>query len=171
MHKWMRVIGMMLPLVGTAAVADLQAQAENPACGLLTEADLKQATGRDYDAASPGDAMGEGAGGGASCQWGDPAGQDLPMVSVVFIPTKGKKSYTEVSRAFKAQPGCTREPAPGVGSDAFVETCPRDRGPVVYFRKGANDGIVQVDVIKSASPASVKQTAVALAKAVVGHMP
>jgi hypothetical protein len=161
-----------LPLIGTAPGSDLRAQgAGNPACGLLTAADLEQATRQAYDAASPGDEMGQGAGGGASCQWGDPAGQDLPMISVVLIPSNGKKSYTQVSRGFKAQPGCVREPVSGVGDDAFVETCPRGRGPAVYFRKGTNDGIVQVDVIKPATPASVKPKAIALAKAVVTHMP
>jgi hypothetical protein len=90
---------------------------------------------------------------------------------VVFIPSNGKKSYTEVSRGFKSLPGCTREPLSGLGEDAFVETCPRDRGPVVYFRKGANDGVVQMDAVKPATPASVKPTAIALVKAVVTHMP
>jgi len=172
MHEWMRTMVLALPLIGTVAGADLQAQgAGNPACGLLTAADFEQATGQAYDDASPGDEMGEGAGGGASCQWGDPAGQGLPMISVVFIPSNGRKSYTEVSRGFKAQPGCVREPVSGLGDDAFVETCPRDRGPAVYFRKGKNDGIVQVDVIKPATPASVKPKAIALAKAVVTHLP
>src|SRR6476661_1600536 len=98
MHEWMRTMVLALPLIGTVAGADLQAQgAGNPACGLLTAADFEQATGQAYDDASPGDEMGEGAGGGASCQWGDPAGQGLPMISVVFIPSNGRKSYTEVS--------------------------------------------------------------------------
>jgi hypothetical protein len=172
MHEWMRTVVLALPLIGMAPGSDLHAQgAGNPACGLLTAADLQQATGVTYDAPSPGDGMGEGAGGGASCQWGDPVGQDLPMISVVFIPSNGKKGYTEMSRAFKPQPGCAREPVPGLGDDAFVETCPRGRGPTVYFRKGKNDGVVQVDVIKSATPASVKPKAIALAKAVVTHMP
>jgi hypothetical protein len=69
------MIVLALPLIATAAGSDLRAQgAGNPACGLLTAADLAQATGKSYDAPSPGDGMGEGAGGGASCQWGDPAG-------------------------------------------------------------------------------------------------
>jgi hypothetical protein len=172
MHEWMRMSVLALPLIATVAGSNLRAQgAGNPACDLLTAADLQQATGQSYDAPSPGDGMGEGAGGGASCQWGDPAGQDLPMISVVFIPSNGKKGYTEVSRGFKAQPGCAREPVSGLGDDGFVETCPGGRGPTVYFRKGRNDGIVQVDVIKPATPASVKPKAIALAKAVVTHLP
>jgi hypothetical protein len=172
MHEWTRTIVLALPLIGTAPGSVLQAQGiGNPACGLLTAADLEQATGQAYDAPSPGDEMGQGAGGGASCQWGDPVGQGLPMISVVFIPSNGKKSYTEASRGLKGQPGCAREPVSGVGEDAFVETCLSGRGPTVYFRKGKNDGVVQVDVIKPATPASVKPKAIALAKAVVTHMP
>src|SRR6476469_363280 len=87
-----------LPLIAAPAVPDVHAQgADNPACALLTAADLEHATGHAYDEPSPGDDMGQGAGGGASCQWGDPVGANLPMVSVVFIPLNGKKSYTEVS--------------------------------------------------------------------------
>jgi hypothetical protein len=172
MLEWMRTISSVLPLIGLAAVADLQGQeAGNPACSLLTAADLKQATGQNYDEASPGDEMGEGAGGGASCQWGDPGSAGLPMVSVVLIPSNGKKSYTEVSRSFKAQPGCVREPVSGLGDGGFVESCTRARGPVVRFKKGANDALVQLDARKSATPASVKSTAIALAKAVATHMP
>ena len=171
MREWMRTSILVLYLIGAAAVADLEAQAAgNPACSLLTAADLKQATGRDYDDASPGDEMGQGAGGGASCQWGDPVSGGLPMVSVVFIPSNGKKSYTEVSRSFKALPGCVREPVSGLGDNAFVESCPRDRGPVIRFKKGANDAIVQLDAGESGTPASVKSTAIALAKAVATHM-
>jgi hypothetical protein len=170
MYKWMRAMALVgLPLFG---VADLRAQATgNPACALLTAADLKQATGQAYDAPSPGDDMGQGAGGGASCQWGEPFDQTLPMISVVLIPSNGKKGYTEATRGFKARPGCAREPVPGVGDDAYVETCEAGRGPVVYFRKGKNDGLVQVDAVKPAVPASVKPKAIALAKAVVEHMP
>ena len=172
MREWKRTIVLVLPLIGAAVVADLKAQeAGNPACSLLTAADFKQATGQSYDEASPGDDMGEGAGGGASCQWGDPGSAGLPMVSVVLIPSNGKKSYTEVSRSFKAQPGCVREPVSGLGDAAFVESCPRNRGPVVRFRKGANDAIVQLDARKSSTAASVKATAVALAKAVATHLP
>jgi hypothetical protein len=93
------------------------------------------------------------------------------MISVVFIPSNGKKGYTEASRGVKAQPGCARESVSGLGDEAFVETCSRDRGPTVYFRKGKNDGIVQVDVTKAATAGSVKPKAIALAKAVVIHMP
>jgi hypothetical protein len=47
MHEWTLTLVLALPLVGTVAGADLQAQgAGNPACGLLTAADLGQATGR-----------------------------------------------------------------------------------------------------------------------------
>lgn len=167
-----RMVAFMLLLVGSAAGADLQAQATgNPACALLTPADLKQATGQAYDDPSPGDDMGQGAGGGASCQWGDAMSPNLPMISVVFIPSAAGKSYTQARRANKAQPGCVREPVSGVGDAAFVETCPRDRGPAVFFQKGRNDGLVQLDAVKPATPASVKPKAIALAKAVVSHMP
>lgn len=173
MHKWMRAMAPVgLILFGAGGASGLQAQATgNPACALLTAADLKQATGQAYDGPSPGDDMGQGAGGGASCQWGEPFDQTLPMISVVLIPSNGKKGYTEATRGFKARPGCAREPVSGVGDDAYVETCEAGRGPVVYFRKGKNDGLVQVDAVKPAAPASVKPKAIALAKAVVMHMP
>jgi hypothetical protein len=49
------------------------------------------------------------------------------MISVVFIPSNGKKGYTEVSRGFKAQPGCVREP---------TVTGLRVRGDRFYFNLG-----------------------------------
>ena len=44
--------------------------AQNPACALLTPAEIRTITGfPGYQNPSPGDAPGEGAGGGASCQY------------------------------------------------------------------------------------------------------
>jgi hypothetical protein len=93
------------------------------------------------------------------------------MVSVVFIPAGGKKSYTELSRGLTPH-GCAHEPVSGVGDAAFVEICQdRDNGPTVYFRKGGNDGVVQIDLVKPATPASLTPEVITLAKAVATHMP
>jgi hypothetical protein len=161
-----------LPLIGAASAGSLQAQAAgNPACKLLTAADLKRATGQAYGGPTPAGELGQAAGGGVSCYWGDLVNEAPPMVSVVFIPASGKKSYTEVSRGITPH-GCAHEPVSGIGDAAFVEICQGgDNGPIVYFRKGGNDGVVQIDVVKPATPASIKPEVIALAKAVATHMP
>jgi hypothetical protein len=161
-----RTMILTLALLGTAAALRAQS-APNPACALLTAADLQKATGKSYDNGDEGDPMGEGAGGGASCQWGDPVGRGAPMISVVYIPAKGGTGYTEISRSRNARPGCTRETVSGLGDAAYIETCPKDRGPVAYIKAGANDLIVQMDAVAPATAASLKPTLIAVAKAAV----
>jgi hypothetical protein len=49
MPQRIRAMLFALPLIGAAAAANLQAQAAgNPACKLLTAADLRRATGQAY---------------------------------------------------------------------------------------------------------------------------
>jgi hypothetical protein len=161
-----RTMILAVALLGSAAA--LQAQsAPNPACGLLTAAGLKKITGKSYDEGSAGDAMGEGAGGGASCQWGEPGSTGPAMISVVYIPAKGGNGYTEIYRGRTPRPGCQREPVSALGDAAFIESCPKDRGPVAYIKVGANDLIVQMDVLPPGTAASVKPTLIAVAKAAV----
>jgi hypothetical protein len=164
-----RTMILTIVLLGTAVAASQAQSASNPACGLLTGAELQKITGKAYDEGDEGDAMGEGAGGGASCQWGDPVGRGAPMVSVVYIPSKGGKGYTEINRASKMLPGCKREPVSGLGDEAHIETCSKGRGPVAYIKAGANDLIVQMDAIAPATALSVKPTLIAVAKAVVAR--
>jgi hypothetical protein len=154
-------------LLGTGTAALPAQSVPNPACALLSAADLQKATGKSYDEGDEGDPMGEGAGGGASCQWGDPVGRGAPMISVVYIPAKGGKGYTEINRERKMLPGCKREPVSGLGDEAFIETCPKNRGPTAFIKAGANDLVVQMDAIAPATAASVKPALLAVAKTVV----
>jgi hypothetical protein len=140
----------------------------NPACALLSTAEVRRATAKNYDDGSEGDALGEGAGGGASCQWGVPSfrpGADLPLLSLVFIPKPPNGSHTEKALKAKPFPGCTRETLRGIGDLAFVETCERSRGPVAYVKTGPNDLIVQADPEEGKPLASAKPVIIAVAKA------
>jgi hypothetical protein len=156
-----------MALLGSAAATAQAQSAPNPACALLTAADLQKITGKSYDPGDEGDAMGDGAGGGASCQWGDPGTSGPPMISVVYIPANGGKGYTEINRSRPPRPGCEREPASGLGDAAYIDSCPKDRGPAAYIKVGANDLIVQMDVRAPGTAASVKPTLIAVSKAAV----
>jgi hypothetical protein len=143
-------------------------EAANPACSLLTDQEIRMASGRDYRPGSPGDELGEGAGGGASCQWGGSSftpGESRPLLSLVFIPPSDRGSYTEGSLKMAPRKGCTRETLPGVGDVAFVESCERGRGPAAYVKAGPNDLIVQADPEEGKPPASARAVVVAVAKA------
>jgi hypothetical protein len=175
-----RVVALALAIqLAPALAAGLAAQGGpggaaggNPACTLLTPAEVEAATGRDYDQASPGDAMGEGAGGGASCQWGGASfipGKEQPLLSVVFIPAQPRGSYTEFSLEQKPMKGCTRETLRGIGDLGFIETCERSRGPVAYIKAGPNDLIVQADPEEGKPAASARPVVVALAKSAVAR--
>jgi hypothetical protein len=161
--------GILLALATYAvpALATLGHAQDNPACTLLTLDEVRSASGQNYDDASPGDELGQGIGGGASCQWGGPSfvpGKGTPMLSLVVIPNKNG-SYT--ARALKAATpkGCTREKLSGVGELAFLETCEKSRGPVAYANAGEWDLVVQIDAEPPATAASVKAPIIAVAKA------
>jgi hypothetical protein len=142
---------------------------DNPACSLLTLDEIRSASGQDYDDASPGDELGQGIGGGASCQWGGPSfvpGKGTPMLSLVVIPNKNG-SYTANALKRTPQKGCTREKLTDVGEAAFLETCEKSRGPVAYANAGKWDLVVQIDAEPPATAASVKAPITAVAKAAV----
>jgi hypothetical protein len=126
-------------LLGPARLTAAGAQAPaNPACTLLSTAEIQAATGTNYHQGSEGDALGEGAGGGASCQWGGLSlvpGESRPLLSLVVIPPGERGSYTQARLEAKPREGCTRETAPGIGDLAFVESCDKSRGPVAYVRR------------------------------------
>ncbi len=163
--------------LGGASITELGAQAGppaggpgNPACTLLTAAEIRAATGRDYDKPSPGDAPGEGIGGGASCQWGGPSftpGPELPLLSVVLIPPRQGGSYTQLSLSRPPMRGCARETLRGIGDLGYLEICERGRGAVAYIKAGRNDVIVQADPVSDKPPASSRPVVLALAKTVV----
>jgi hypothetical protein len=156
------------PVNRTAAAAQVSRPSANPACALLTTAEVRSATGRDYGTGSPGDELGEGLGGGASCQWGGPSfrpGDDLPLLSLVVIPNPPNGSHTEKALKVKPFTGCARETLRGVGDLAFIEICERGRGAVAYVKAGRNDLVVAGDPAKGKPPASAKPVIVAVAKA------
>jgi hypothetical protein len=162
-------------VIAFLAASELRAQSggPTPACALLTVDDVRKATGRsEYPRSSDGDQLGEGAGGGSSCQYGGSSfapGPHAPMVSFVLIPGK---NWTKTSRGFKLAQGCTREDVKGVGEDAFFESCPTRsrRGPPLYAKVGTNDIIVQMDVEPPATVESTKQLVIAVAKAAVAKL-
>ena len=139
-------------------------------CSLLSAADVKRITGRtNYDPADRGD-PGDGVGGGDPCTWShlsrgaaDPA---PPTVSVVAITPNQRGRYFDFKKTYKLAPGCAREAVPGLGVDAFVETCPRDPELPVYLRGSKQDVVVGVEVKPIGTPAQAKAVAIALAKAV-----
>jgi hypothetical protein len=140
-----------------------------PACGLLTVAQVRTIAGSPtYPDFVDGDAEGEGAGGGSSCQYGGESmapGGSPPLISVVLI--KGK-DWTRRTRAFKLAAGCRRDTVAGVGDDAFFQVCPATqvkRSPPLYVKAGTADLIVQMDVQPPATRESVQQVVIALARA------
>ncbi len=179
MHPIIRSAAVLLTIeLGASVATGLAAQggapsspsSSNPACALLTAEEIRAATGRDYDRPTPGDDMGEGIGGGASCQWGGPSfmpGEARPLLSVVFIPPGSRGSYTESSLQRPPMKGCTRETLRGVGDLGYLEICERDRGAVAYIKAGRNDVMVQADPEEGKPPASSRPVVLALAKTVV----
>lgn len=171
-----RILALLLAAGAIPAVAVQSAEGQGaapptPACALLTVAEVRSITGnKNYPTRMNGDPEGQGAGGGSSCQYGgynmDPE-PDPPLLSLILI--KGK-NHTERSRGFPLPPGCRRETVPGVGQDAFFETCPDPnpiRTPRFYVKAGTNDLMVQIDIISPATPESMRQIVIAIAKAAV----
>lgn len=160
----------VLPAVSAQAPSGQAASAPTPACALLSVAEVREITGRrEYPDHVDGDPDGEGAGGGSSCQYGgatfNPADK-APLLSLVLI--RGK-NWTERSRGFPLAAGCRREAVTGVGDDAYFASCPASRSKrsaPLYVKAGTNDLILQLDVEPPATEASVRQTLIALARAV-----
>jgi hypothetical protein len=171
----MRQIVPMATAVLTAVMAsqasNTQAQ-EAPirACALLSATEIRKLTAQqDYSDGEEGDAPGEGLGGGSSCGYGLP-GDWPPRLAVVLIPAHGGEGWTRRRRGVKLYEGCKREQLSGIGDDAFAELCPKDSGPTVYAKAGGYDVVVQLKVVAPATAASVKPTAVAVAKAAVAKL-
>ncbi|PYP76040.1 MAG: hypothetical protein DMD35_19630 [Gemmatimonadetes bacterium] len=164
-------IAMMASSVGTAPLTAQRASraAKVDPCSLLSVADVKRITGKtNYDPADRGD-PGDGIGGGDPCTYShlgrgaaDPA---PPTVSVIAIAPNQRGRYFDWYKKQNARAGCTREPIPGLGLDAFAETCARAPELPVYLRGGTYDVVVGVEVKPVGSPAQAKAVAIALAKA------
>jgi hypothetical protein len=179
MYTLARTLLFLAPVLVCGAFSELSVgeQAKNaptPACALLSVAEIRKITGRDnYPDFVDGDPLGEGAGGGSSCQYGGESfmpGDHPPMLSLVLIPGKG---WTERSRSFKLREGCKRESVAGVGDDAFFESCPNPklkRSAPLYVKVGTSDLIVQLDIKAPATEASARTTVIAVAKAAVAKL-
>jgi len=143
----------------------------NPACALLTDQEVDQATGLNFDPGEAFDKVGQGVFGGATCLWGGVWNQDsaksLPQIGVSFIPPKPQGSNTEYYKARKPDAGCTRQALQGVGDLAFADTCQGTLLSVrVYLKAGRNDVFLSVDLIDKRHQLSWAQpVAIALAKA------
>ena len=152
--------------------------AQNPACAVLTADEVKSITGfSGYGRPSPGDPPGEGAGGGASCQFsapefavdakGNAVQQKGPLLSIVLIEGKNYTKTVPIAR------GCRKEAAPGVGDEAFFEVCPDSRlqrTPPLYVKAGTKDLILQMDVEKPDTDSSLRPKVIALAKAAAAKL-
>ena len=154
--------------------------APNPACALLTPAEIRSLTGfPGYQNPSPGDAPGEGAGGGASCQYSKPlfpaidaSGKPVPsgkgpMLSIVLIDGK---DYTRTARL---GPGCTKESVSGVGDEAHFVVCASSRVPrtaPLYVKAGSKDLIVQLDIEPPDTEAAMRPKTIAIAKAAAAKL-
>jgi hypothetical protein len=153
---------------------------QNPACALLTVAEVRSVSGfSGYGEPSPGDPPGQGAGGGASCQYSAPdfPGVDArgnalprqkgPLLSVVLIDGK---DYTRTAPIAK---GCKKEAVAGVGDEAYFEVCPTSRlsrTSPLYVKAGTKDLIVQMDIEAPDTEASLRPKVIALAKAAVAKL-
>lgn len=159
----------------------LQARAgasQNPACAILTVAEIRSLTGfPGYRSPSPGDPPGQGAGGGASCQFestgptvdarGNPVNLKGPLLSIVLIEGK---NYT---RTAAVRTGCKREPVPGVGDMAYFEVCPSriaSRTPPLYVKAGSKDLILQMDIDTPETDTSMRPKVIAVAKAAAAKL-
>lgn len=151
---------------------------QNPACTVLTAEEIRNITGfPGYRSPSPGDPAGEGAGGGASCQFegvgptvdakGNPVDLKGPLLSIVLIEGKNYSHTKPVGN------GCKKEPVPGVGDEAYFEDCPTwisSRTAPLYVKVGNKDLILQIDIDKPDTQASMRPKLIALAKAAAAKL-
>lgn len=146
----------------------------NAACSVLTPEELRTITGfPGYKRPSPGDAAGEGAGRGASCQYESPGltvdarGNAIkekgPLLSLVLINGKNYTKTMPIGR------GCKKEVVSGVGDEAFFEVCPSNRKLTrtspLYVKAGNSDLILQMDIDDPDSEATIRPKVIAIAKA------
>jgi hypothetical protein len=149
------------------------ARSGNPACNILSPEELRTITGYPgYRQPSPGDDAGQGAGGGASCQYmgglavdakGKPVNEKGPLLSLVVIDGK---NYTKTKPMAR---GCKNEAVSGVGDAAFFELCPSSgrvrQTPPLYLKSGNKDLILQLDIEESETLATAQSKLIAVAKA------
>ena len=169
--------------VSTTAVPGVAAQGRagagamesaNPACNILTPEELRSLTAfPGYKRPSPGDAAGQGAGGGASCQYestgpsvdarGNAINEKGPLLSLVLIEGKNYTKTMPMAR------GCKKDAVSGVGDEAFFEVCPSagklSRTPPLYVKSGSKDLIVQMDIDSPDTEATIRPKVIAVAKA------
>jgi hypothetical protein len=144
--------------------------AQNPACALLSAAEVRKITGfPDYNV-SPGDPPADGR---SSCQYVAPAfgGGKGPLVSLVLI--EGKDWTAQNRRLMKLPPACKREAASDIGDDAYFEVCPTPRPfrtSPLYVKAGAKDLIVQIDIQAPDTEVTLRPKVIALAKAAVAKL-
>lgn len=165
-------------VAGTPSQAAAGGASRNPACAVLTVAEIRSLTGfPGYRSPSPGDAPGQGAGRGASCQFestgptvdarGNPVDLKGPLLSIVLI------EGNDYTRTAPVGTGCKKEAAPGVGDMAYFEVCPTripSRTPPLYVKAGTKDLIVQMDIEKPETDASMRPRVIAVAKAAAAKL-
>jgi hypothetical protein len=171
-------------VLASAALSPLSAQpagqqgkaATRHACSLLSVTEIRDITGRpDMPAHSYGDEPGEGAGGGSSCNYGGETLTSLsahpPRVGIVLIPGAAGERFIDRRRKSLGQGGCKVEPVAGVGDEAFFE-CQGPKGQEIRLdvKAGAYDLLILMEVVPSATVASVRPTVLALAKAAVAKL-
>jgi hypothetical protein len=146
--------------------------AKNPACALLSAAEVRKITGRDdyvrpWSSANPG----EGVAGGSACAYeGDPASMKEPPL-IGFSLIEGK-DYTQLHSTTKLPGACRREPVKGVGEKAYFECCPCSarNAPDLYVKVGSKDLIVSAKVEAPATEASMRPIMISLAQAVAAKL-
>jgi hypothetical protein len=167
-----------LSVAGAAAAPQKPGGSSNPACALLTVDEIRKITGfPGYSQPSPGDALGEGVGGGASCQYERNLFQVVggkavippkgPLLSIVII---NGKNYTQSVPIGK---GCHKETVAGVGDAAFFEVCPPGklkRTAPLYVKAGSTDLLLQLDIEAPDTDASLRPKLVALARAAIAKV-
>jgi hypothetical protein len=88
-------------------------------------------------------------------------------LSIVLIDGKNYTKTVPIGR------GCRKEAAPDVGDEAFFEICPNsrlERTPPLYVKAGNKDLILQMDVEKSDTEASLRPKVIGLAKAAAARV-
>jgi hypothetical protein len=144
--------------------------ANNPACALLSVAEVRKITGReDYERPSVAAAPGEGVAGGSACAYEGAASSLKEPPKIGFVLISGK-DYARRHSTTKLPPGdrCKRESVKGVGDVAYFECCPcsAKSAPALFVKVESDDLIVDADVEPPATEASVRSTMTSLAKAV-----
>lgn len=155
-----------------AALNDVDQAALDDPCSLLSVEEIRQITGRDdYIDRASGDELGEGIGGGASCQWwaGPGSPEESPSIGVVVIPPREGERWTTRVRATPKK-DCTYEVAPAAGEGAFFEECPNARSLPLYVPARAVDILVLSEVRPPATSDSVRPILVEVAKGVAAKL-